>query len=267
MNHESPVSPRSWTGRRLSPDQGLGLRLTLACLAVFLIAVPFTGLMVLVLTRWEPLRALDHDTSHAVHRYVLGHLGLVRPLQAISSVFHPWVFRLVIAGLAGLLFARGARRLALWAMTTLVAGGVLTLLLKSLVGRVRPTLASPVAHASGGSFPSGHALTAALGCALIVLILLPALSGARRAVAWTAATVITLATGFSRVALGVHYLSDVIAGWVLGVAIVIATVAAFETWRREHGRPAVAPAAEGVEPEAASEITPDGRPERAPGRR
>ncbi|HEV7933922.1 MAG TPA: phosphatase PAP2 family protein [Actinomadura sp.] len=256
MTRESPTSPRSWTGRRPA----------LACLAAFLLAVPFTGLMVLVLTRWEPLRALDDDTTHALHRYVLGHRGLVRPLQAISSIFHPWVFRVVIACLAGLLFARGARRLALWAMATLVAGGVLTLLLKVLVGRVRPTLTSPIAHASGGAFPSGHALTAALGCAVLVLILLPALSGTWRAVAWTAAALITLATGFSRVALGVHYLSDVVAGWVLGVAIVIATVAAFEIWRREHGRPAVAPAAEGAEPEAVPEIAPPGRPEHGPGR-
>jgi undecaprenyl-diphosphatase len=51
------------------------------------------------------------------------------------------------------------------------------------------------------------------------------------------------------VALGVHYLSDVLAGWVLGLAWLAATTAAFQAWRRELGGRPVAPASEGLEPE------------------
>jgi undecaprenyl-diphosphatase len=152
------------------------------------------------------------------------------------------------------LIYRGARRLAAWAITNLVVSGILDVVLKVLINRPRPALPSPIAHAPGGSFPSGHALTAVVGSATIVLILLPVLHGAWRVVAWVAATVVSVLSGVCRVALGVHYVSDVLAGWVLGAAIVLATVAAFETWRRDEGHRPVAPSREGTQPEAAPEI-------------
>jgi membrane-associated phospholipid phosphatase len=151
-------------------------------------------------------------------------------------------------------------------VVTLLVGGLLGLLFKIVVNRPRPELESPIAHAPGGSFPSGHAMTAALGCLMIVLILLPVLSAAWRAAAWAAAAVVTVAAGFCRVALGVHYVSDVLAGWVFGIAIVVATTTAFETWRRSEGRTPATPALEGIEPEAAPEIAPAGDPGEAPDR-
>jgi membrane-associated phospholipid phosphatase len=118
-----------------------------------------------------------------------------------------------------------------------------------LIERPRPSLPSAIAHAPGGSFPSGHALTAVVGTATIVLILLPALHGAWRVVAWAVAALVSALSGACRVLLGVHYVSDVVAGWILGAAIVLGTAAAFETWRRDEGRPPSDPAREGTEPE------------------
>jgi membrane-associated phospholipid phosphatase len=66
-------------------------------------------------------------------------------------------------------------------------------------------------------------------------------------VAVGAAVAYVLAIGFARVTLGVHYVSDVLAGYVLGAAWVAAMIAAFNAWRRERGRPAADPA-QGLEP-------------------
>lgn len=244
--------------RRLTIGQWLGLRLTLAGLAIFLVTVPFAGVLALVDVGWGPLRSLDEGATKSLNAYALEHRTLIRPLQATSYIFHAWVFRVVVIALAAWLFIRKARWLATWAVTTLALGGVLGLVLKVLVDRPRPRLPAPIAHAPGGSFPSGHALTAALGCGLIVLILLPLLRSAWRVVAWVLAGLVTLAAGCCRVALGVHYVSDVVAGWALGAAVVIATTAAFEIWRRERGRPAIAPARDGVGPEELATAMPGG---------
>jgi undecaprenyl-diphosphatase len=61
---------------------------------------------------------------------------------------------------------------------------------------------------------------------------------------------LVLSVGYTRIALGVHWVSDVAAGLVLGAAVIAATVAGFETWRREQGRRPAAPLAEGMEPES-----------------
>jgi len=60
-------------------------------------------------------------------------------------------------------------------------------------------------------------------------------------------------TGFDRVALGVHFVSDVVAGWVVAGACLAATAAAFEIWRREEGL-APSTVTAGVSPEAADEL-------------
>ncbi|MDX6659187.1 MAG: hypothetical protein QOJ55_9, partial [Solirubrobacteraceae bacterium] len=67
-----------------------------------------------------------------------------------------------------------------------------------------------------------------------------------------AVTVLVLAIGASRLLLGVHFVSDVVGGYVLGLAWLAGAVAAFETWRVDEGRPRSDPLGEGIEPEAAA---------------
>jgi len=86
-----------------------------------------------------------------------------------------------------------------------------------------------------------------VAASVLLLVFLPLLRGAWRWVAVGAAVVFVLAIGFARVTLGVHYVSDVLAGYVLGAAWVAAMIAAFNAWRRERGRPAADPA-RGLEP-------------------
>jgi undecaprenyl-diphosphatase len=74
-----------------------------------------------------------------------------------------------------------------------------------------------------------------------------------RIVAWVAGIALVLLIGFDRVALGAHYVSDVVAGWLVAAALVAATTAALETWRRDVGRPAHAPL-EGADPEESERV-------------
>ena len=80
---------------------------------------------------------------------------------------------------------------------------------------------------------------------------LPVIPRALRRWAIAGTTLLVLAVGVSRLALGVHFLSDVLGGFVLGAAWLIGSVAVFEIWREERGRRPTHPLVEGVEPEEA----------------
>ncbi|MET9246082.1 phosphatase PAP2 family protein [Nonomuraea sp. NPDC003709] len=227
-------------------DRGLGLRLTLASLAVALIMVPFTLLLVVAKM---PVDGLDAGAARYLHAYALTHPEVTRFLIVWTDLFGPWPWRIAVIAYAVWLLYKGAPRLAVWAVTTITVGGLLGLALKIVVARARPHLPDPVALAPGDSFPSGHAVNVTLGAGVIVLLVLPMLPRWGRVVAWAVACFLVLSVGYTRIALGVHWVSDVVAGIVLGVAVIAATAAAFETWRREQGRRPASPPVEGVEPE------------------
>jgi membrane-associated phospholipid phosphatase len=237
-----------WHRLRLRP------RVALAALAGFLVAVPLTLLALSVRNGWGPMRRLDLDVADAFHRSVGSEAWLVGTLRVLDKVLHPLVFRTLVLGLVIALFVRGAHRLAWWAAITMTTGSVLGFVLKLVVGRSRPSFDLPLATAPGYSFPSGHALNSTVGVLVLLLVLLPALhTRGQRIAAWAVGVAIIGLTGFDRLGLGVHYLSDVLAGWLVGIALVAATAAAFETWRRDVGRPAHGPIA-GVDPEEAKRV-------------
>jgi undecaprenyl-diphosphatase len=231
-------------------DGSLGVRLAVAALAVLLVLAPFT--LLLVVARM-PLNGLDAEVADDLHDYALAHPGVTRLLLVWTELFGPWPWRIAVAAFAGWLLYRGAPRLGIWALTTITVGGLLGLTLKIIIARARPHLPDPVALAPGDSFPSGHAMHVTMGAGVIVLLLLPMLPRWGRLVAWAVACFLVLSVAYTRVALGVHWVSDVIAGIVLGAAVVAATAAAFETWRREQGRRPAAPLTEGMEPESVKE--------------
>ena len=94
---------------------------------------------------------------------------------------------------------------------------------------------------AGSSFPSGHALGASIGCCLLLLLTLRFLSRRGRIAAVIVAAVIVGAVALARVVLGVHFVSDVLAGIMLGIAWVAVTTWAYVAWRRETGQPVVGP--------------------------
>lgn len=141
-------------------------------------------------------------------------LEAVRDITALGGVVLRVMFTL--AALAALLFLRLRREAALL-LATLISGLVVELALKALVGRQRPQIVPHLTEAGGMSFPSGHSFNAALG--FIAVALAFATFSARRKVRWTiigAAMAASLLVAWSRVWLGVHFPTDVIAGWLGG---------------------------------------------------
>jgi undecaprenyl-diphosphatase len=236
---------------------GLSPRLALALLVALPAAVLVGFLVLAVESSWGPLRELDVSVADALHGQALGHPAWVRALILVSDIGSPTVLRIAAAALALLLLLRGARRLSLWVAATMAGGAAIDEALKVLVDRARPVFAHPVATAPGPAFPSGHAFTATLGAGVFLLTLLPLLSRRARAGAWLLAALVPIAVGYSRIALGVHWTSDVLGGWLLGVGLLTATTAAFETWRREHALPGVRPTVEGVAPEESAHAAHD----------
>ncbi|MGX6606306.1 phosphatase PAP2 family protein [Micromonosporaceae bacterium Da 78-11] len=240
-----------------SPDEpSLNIRLTVASVAAIVLLVPFALIAVLIIGDVPWLHQLDETLTDALHTFAEGHPGWVRFMAGWSLVFDPNTWRVGALLLAvWLVRRRNSWPLALWVAVTMTVGGVLGALLKLLVGRNRPDLLDPVARASGYSFPSGHALNNALGAAVFVLVLLPLVRERPRLriALWTAAVVIPLVTGVSRVVLGVHWTSDVVAGWLLGVAVVAATAMGFLARRR---RRTAHLSTEGLDPEIADEPAP-----------
>jgi undecaprenyl-diphosphatase len=215
--------------RRFDPNQRYGLRVTLFAIAVMLAAVPF-GLLLEQVVRSGSLTRAD--------------TWVARELHGVAGRSHAWG---VVAVAAGYLLLRRAYRLAVFLVVTAAGGGIIDTVVKHLVGRARPDFENPVAQAFGKSFPSGHAMSSMVVYGALTLIFVSALRR-HRVVVWATAVALVVAIGISRLALGVHFLSDVIGGWVLGLAWLVASTAAFSIWRVERHKPPV-DVAGGVEPE------------------
>ena len=229
-------------------DARFGARAVFVGAALLLVAVPFGLLLFLVEDSWRPLVRIDGGARDDLHAVALDHDGLVSALKTLSTIGSAVVYIPLFAAVAAwLAWWQRLPRLAAFVVVTMTGSTLLNALVKLAVDRARPVLDDPVAHAAGMSFPSGHAQSAMVAASVLLLVFLPLLRGAWRWVAVGVAVVYVLAIGFARVTLGVHYVSDVLAGYVLGAAWVAAMIAAFNAWRRERGRPAADPA-QGLEP-------------------
>lgn len=239
--------------RSLQRASRFGARAVLAGLALTLVAVPFGLTVLLVEDKWAPLAHADAGARDSLHGYAVTHAGFVGAMQVISASGSALAWQVVLGAVVLWLLWRRLPRLALFVVITAAGSSILNTVVKLAVHRLRPVLTNPVANATGLSFPSGHAQAAIVGYAVLLLVFLPVLHGARRKIAVSVAVLVVLAIGFSRVALGVHYVSDVVGGLVLGAAWVAAMTAAFNAMRIERGRPPV-DVKEGLEPEQAPRL-------------
>jgi undecaprenyl-diphosphatase len=222
-------------------------------LVVVAVGLGFGLLVLLVRLHLEPVMSVDRSVARELNEVVSPRSYLVNALSGITRLGGRPVM-LWLAGVAAvLLLMRRRFRLAVYLLATIAGALLLDPSVKSLVGRLRPVVEVPVAAASGNSFPSGHALGSMVVYGAVLLVFLPAVR--YRKLFISAVGLIVFAIGFTRIALGVHYLTDVLAGWLLGALWLSVTAYAFRVRRREAGHP-VAPLEQGLEPEAAEAINP-----------
>lgn len=237
----------------MDPDHRYGLRLTLYLFATAMVAVPF-GLLLDQVIRQGPLVEIDTAAAAHLQGYVRQMPLVLSVTKLVSFLGAPAFLWTILGGIIWNTWIRGGRRIAIFLTTSSILGAILDTAVKVAVSRPRPSLKAPVATAFGMSFPSGHAMLSAVIYGAILLVALPLLRSRRaKAVASSAVLVLVLAIGISRLVLGVHYITDVLGGWVLGVAWLAASTAAFSIWKQNLGLRPVA-ASQGVEPSEAGKV-------------
>jgi undecaprenyl-diphosphatase len=227
--------------------------------------VVFAVLLALVRTAWAPLDSLDRAVASRMNELVAGNDLMVESLQVVTGLGGRNGLGLLLVSGTGYLLLRRQRRLAAYVLLTTFGALILDPVVKLLVERLRPVVEVTIATAPGPSFPSGHALDSLVAYGVMLLVFLPTIPRRRRGVVIaTVATVVAL-IGVSRVLLGVHYLSDVLGGWALGIAWLGVTMVAFRHWRSDTGL-AATPMPDGLAPEAAGALSATGRRHHAPAR-
>lgn len=182
-------------------------------------AVVFLVLALAVLARLRPLLSFDAAVSNAALRMALAHPWWRSTMGAVTMTGSTIVLGPVAAAGCLVLLWRRRLRAAAFVALTLPATLTIRLLLVNAIRRPRPV--DRLASSTGWSFPSGHT-TAAAAAALIAVLVCWSLVRRRsiRIVISCLAAGWALAVGISRVALVVHWSSDVVGGWLLVLAVV-----------------------------------------------
>jgi undecaprenyl-diphosphatase len=142
--------------------------------------------------------------------------GAALDITALGSAA---VLGLAVAGIVGFLLLQGLRRTALFVFVASAGGWMLNGALKELFQRARPDVVPHLREVLTLSFPSGHAMTsAAVYLTLGAMLMRIAERRATKVYCMGVAMLVTLLVGASRVFLGVHYPTDVLAGWLVGLS-------------------------------------------------
>ncbi len=207
-------------------------RLVRGAVAMVVFALPVLLLGFAVRQKFDPLIRLDQDLIHRATDLTRS-TGIVDGLLVLQAVSQPFLMYLLATAVAVWAWlAKGLRSRAIWAFVTMMVAWNIGLLAKKVVQRARPVVDDPVSQSPGYSFPSGHAFNIAVVATVLVFLLWPLLSQVGHRVAVAVAVVVVLAVGLDRILLGVHFTSDVLAGYVLGIGIT------FSSWLGFIGRTA-----------------------------
>jgi undecaprenyl-diphosphatase len=179
---------------------------------VALVALLFFAWLAVEVSRGNTM-GFDLAVRAAVHSWASQYLTYA--MRGASAIGESWFLIPLGLLLSALLLRRGRRRAAIGLAVAAVGAEMLDQILKAIFHRVRPDAFFGLPQPETYSFPSGHAMVSTCFYGALAAIL--ATGGARKAVYWVFGIGTPMVIGFSRVYLGVHYPSDVLAGWAAGV--------------------------------------------------
>ena len=182
---------------------------------------------------------VDRDGLTAVdqpwHLWVIEHRTpwLTTVMNVVSLVGTTAVLAVLALLVTGWLAVRRRWPDAVLVAVTTAGAGVLVPLVKNLVARPRPPVADRLVVETNWSYPSGHSLGATAVVGVLTVVLVARLDKrTARVLAMAAAVVLVAAIGVGRVYLGVHWPSDVLAGWLVGGLWLAICHALTSRWRR-----------------------------------
>jgi undecaprenyl-diphosphatase len=198
------------------------LALMLGGLLLVVLVLAFARLSDLVLagnTRQFDERVLTALRDPANPSVPIGPAWLQSAALDFTALGSGFVLGLAILSLVGFLSLQGMHRTALFVLLATTGGSLLNTGLKVLFGRPRPEVVPHLRDVFSLSFPSGHAMTsAAVYLTLGALLMRVAERRATKIYCMAMAMLLTVLVGSTRVYLGVHYPTDVLAGWCIGTA-------------------------------------------------
>jgi undecaprenyl-diphosphatase len=149
----------------------------------------------------------------------LGPPWLADAVRDITSLGSTVMLTLIVIAAAGYLLLDGKRASAVLVLVSAIGGALLSQAMKALFGRARPDVVPHLMSESSLSFPSGHAMMSAVLYLTLGALLARAQEGRRLQIyTFAVAVFVALIVGSSRVYLGVHWPTDVLAGWSVGAA-------------------------------------------------
>jgi len=157
------------------------------------------------------------DPANLAHP--IGPSWLADAVRDVTSLGSTIMLTLIVIASAGYLLLDGKRASAALLLASVIGGSVLSQVMKALFGRARPDVVPHLMGESSLSFPSGHAMMSAVLYLTLGALLARAQDGRRQQIyLFGVAVFVAVAVGLSRIYLGVHWPTDVLAGWSVGAA-------------------------------------------------
>ena len=226
---------RRFMRNRLSPEKTLGLHVTIGVLVIILGSWSFSEIAE-DLGPTTPQVVLDQRVADWFHAQASPELT---PAVRVVSWFGSVAALTIVSTLCALFFLvrRGWNRLVAL-MLTMMGGGLLNVMLKHFFQRQRPVFDNPLVTISSFGFPSGHTMGATLLYGLLALIALRFVKQMWLRALICAGTILFIALiGLTRIYLGAHYLTDVLAAVAIGSAWLAFAWATAETFRKRQRKP------------------------------